>query len=111
MRIGMAVIIVLAIPTAALASEVPDTTSEFVSFCGQHRKDCYNRLLKVDIGESLRILFATPTPPPRYCIPKEKWTEDYLSDVLTWLSAHPETANLATDDAIVEALSAVFPCG
>lgn len=75
---------------------------------GEFAKDCvdYNAGCADVVGMSLmdKIDFARTS---RICLPGT----DYAHGVVQWLTAHPETASMSTEDGIFLALQTIYACG
>ncbi len=90
------------IPAPAAVSPLSaKTAGEFAKACVNDNSSCADV-----IGMSLmdKINFARTS---RICLPGT----DYAPDVERWLTAHPETASMSTEDGIFLALQTIYACG
>jgi hypothetical protein len=97
-------LLLLSIATAAYSAEPPSplgavTVNDFLAACRFDASSCSDR-----IGGALLNKFAVDTG--EVCL----LSADYAKAVPIWLSAHPETFGMATNDGIYGALKALYPC-
>jgi hypothetical protein len=104
---------------AAMAAEAPSSAKEFIVFCRTQAEACRAKIIAVD-NENLMIkggLADKPASQKHACWWGKTWGapgHETLSQkakaVLDWLNDHPEESGLTTDDAINDAIAALWPC-
>jgi hypothetical protein len=76
------------------------TVSDYLAACTIHQNTCIS-----EVGTALlnKIEFDAPS---QICLP----SVDYAAAVPKWLSNHPETSEMPTEDGIYLALKTLYPC-
>jgi len=94
-----------ALPARA-ADEAPPQIGTFLSYCKSDSKGCADKIS----GISFAMLVTSPID-HKWCPTKEADDVDVLAPkVVQWLTAHPETNDMKTNDGIQLALSQLYPC-
>ena len=97
----------VALPMVAFAAPVekntPAQTGAFLAFCKSNDDGC--------ISEVSDASFAMIVQDRSWCPTSETDDVKILTPkVVQWLSAHPETNDMPTDDGITAALKQLYPC-
>jgi hypothetical protein len=87
------------------ATDVPSTAGKFAIFCTPLNDACRTKIIGVEMDSSLS------TPPATDCeVPEGIEHEEGYNAIVSWLSAHPETASMSTEDGINAAIKALWNC-
>jgi Tfp pilus assembly protein PilW len=87
------------------AADVPATAQKFAVFCTPLNDACRSKIIGVQMDSSFS------TPPATDCeVPDGIEHEEGYKAIVSWLSAHPETASMSTEDGINAAIKALWNC-
>jgi len=85
---------------------VPAKTGAFLAYCKTNNQGCVDEV--ADISFAMQV---TNPAKKEWCPTKEVEDVKLLTGkVVEWLTAHPETADMATEDGIEMALVRLYPC-
>jgi hypothetical protein len=93
----------LAVAAQAQPQDAPfeaATVNQFLASCGRDMSQC-------DFKIRLALLDKLPAPDGTSVCLKGA---HYQEPVLAWLTAHPETGSMATEDGIYAAFKGLYPC-
>lgn len=107
----------LAVVATCLAAnaDVPANARDFVAFCSSNEKACHDKIVTVDdVNLLIKTGLATKPASQAHACEWGRSTHEQFAEkvkaVLDWLKNHPEEDSLSTDDAINDALAALWPC-
>ncbi len=103
--LAMSTFLLVAVPSHASTGKAPEKANEFISYCADaaHFKACRAAVVKADI-----ILLSEES-----CA--EYGTRGISNDeatrvILGWLPKHPEVHTLTTEEALIKAITTLWPC-
>jgi hypothetical protein len=93
----------------ARAQDVPSTAGAFAAYCTPLKKGCAVKIEAVQIGAMMESS-KSAKPTPVCTVPDGIEAEAGHKAIIAWLSAHPATANLSTENGINAAIKALWNC-
>jgi hypothetical protein len=91
-------------PSRRIIFDFDMLTAEFIQACVSDPKGCHARMSSAE-G------FIENQRGKTYCPPLAmNWDTATVKLVISWLSDHPQLGNVKADDAIAQALLAIYPC-
>jgi hypothetical protein len=105
MTVALFLTVLALTPKAVWAADVPATAGKFAAFCTPLNDACRSKIVGVQMHTSLS------TPSGADCeVPDGIEHEEGYKAIVNWLSAHPEAANMSTEDGINAAIKALWNC-
>jgi hypothetical protein len=91
------------------AQDVPATAGAFAAYCTPLKKGCATKIEAVQVGAMMESLNSAK--PTTVCtVPDGIEAAAGHQAIVAWLSAHPATANLSTENGINAAIKALWNC-
>jgi hypothetical protein len=96
-------------PSMALAAaDAPAQNGAFVDYCKTNSEGCIDKVARI---YTAMLINATIAQKREWCPGKEANDAKVLTPkVIGWLTAHPETNGMTTNDGINKAVIQLYPC-